>query len=214
MDPFSSFLVLKFNFHPSTISGYGVGRSPFFLCMRNSALGQATTCSLMVIQRTDHFPRVCYLSRTLGRSPSYHQCIGGEQCLPGPSIDQITFAGQPMGPSSLPQPPRFLRRMDPPSKLSSPLLLTLLVLVTLWTTASTLFHRTQIQRQERQPFPRQRWRSLQESHGVSYEGRVPLRTGYGTHFAFIYVGSPQPQRVSVILDTGSHWMAFPCTGCR
>lgn len=41
----------------------------------------------------------------------------------------------------------------------------------------------------------------------------PLYTGKGTHFAYVYVGTP-PQRVSVIVDTGSHHLAFPCTGCR
>lgn len=42
---------------------------------------------------------------------------------------------------------------------------------------------------------------------------APLYRGFGTHFAFIYVGSP-PQRVSVIVDTGSHHTAFPCKGCN
>lgn len=74
--------------------------------------------------------------------------------------------------------------------------------------------RSPILKQDRQPFPEHKRRSLQASHGIDYEGRMPLRTGYGTHFAFIYVGKPEPQRVSVILDTGSHWMAFPCTGCK
>ena len=36
--------------------------------------------------------------------------------------------------------------------------------------------------------------------------------GYGTHFAFLYVGSP-PVRQAVIIDTGSSYTAFPCTGC-
>lgn len=45
------------------------------------------------------------------------------------------------------------------------------------------------------------------------EGDLPLHAGYGTHFAYVYVGTPA-QRVSVILDTGSHWTAFPCTGCQ
>jgi hypothetical protein len=34
----------------------------------------------------------------------------------------------------------------------------------------------------------------------------------GTHFIYIWVGTP-PQRVSVIVDTGSHHTAFPCKGC-
>ena len=42
---------------------------------------------------------------------------------------------------------------------------------------------------------------------------APLYPGYGTHFAYLYVGTP-PQRQSVIVDTGSHYTAFPCTGDR
>eukprot|EP00600_Ochromonadales_sp_CCMP1393_P007988 CAMPEP_0174975692 /NCGR_PEP_ID=MMETSP0004_2-20121128/12592_1 /TAXON_ID=420556 /ORGANISM="Ochromonas sp., Strain CCMP1393" /LENGTH=867 /DNA_ID=CAMNT_0016226587 /DNA_START=128 /DNA_END=2731 /DNA_ORIENTATION=- len=41
----------------------------------------------------------------------------------------------------------------------------------------------------------------------------PLFPGYGTHFSYIYVGTP-PQRQSVIVDTGSHYTAFPCKGCK
>lgn len=41
---------------------------------------------------------------------------------------------------------------------------------------------------------------------------TPLYQGYGTHFSYVYVGTP-PQRQSVIIDTGSHFTAFPCTGC-
>lgn len=41
---------------------------------------------------------------------------------------------------------------------------------------------------------------------------TPLYPGYGTHFAYIFVGTP-PQRQSVIIDTGSHYTAFPCVGC-
>ena len=44
-------------------------------------------------------------------------------------------------------------------------------------------------------------------------GTAPLFEGIGTHYAHIYVGTP-PQRVSVIVDTGSHHTAFPCDGCR
>jgi Xylanase inhibitor N-terminal len=42
---------------------------------------------------------------------------------------------------------------------------------------------------------------------------APLNQGYGTHYAHIWVGSPKPQRQSVIVDTGSHFTAFPCKGC-
>jgi Xylanase inhibitor N-terminal len=43
---------------------------------------------------------------------------------------------------------------------------------------------------------------------------APLSHGYGTHYAHIWVGSPIPQRKSVIVDTGSHFTAFPCKGCE
>eukprot|EP01038_Epipyxis_sp_PR26KG_P008920 gene8920-12029_t len=46
----------------------------------------------------------------------------------------------------------------------------------------------------------------------NYTQLTPLYPGYGTHFTYIYVGTP-PQRQSVIIDTGSHFTAFPCTGC-
>ena len=42
---------------------------------------------------------------------------------------------------------------------------------------------------------------------------TPLFPGWGTHFAYVYAGTP-PQRVSVIIDTGSHFTAFPCAECR
>ncbi len=40
---------------------------------------------------------------------------------------------------------------------------------------------------------------------------TPLYPGYGTHFSYVYVGTPG-QRQSVIIDTGSQFTAFPCTG--
>jgi hypothetical protein len=43
---------------------------------------------------------------------------------------------------------------------------------------------------------------------------APLSQGYGTHYAHVWVGSPVPQRKSVIVDTGSHYTAFPCKGCH
>lgn len=43
---------------------------------------------------------------------------------------------------------------------------------------------------------------------------TPLYQGYGTHFSYVYIGSPVPQRQSVIIDTGSHYTAFPCVGCN
>ncbi|CEG49198.1 Aspartyl protease [Plasmopara halstedii] len=40
-----------------------------------------------------------------------------------------------------------------------------------------------------------------------------LGVGLGTHYAEIYLGIP-PQRASVILDTGSHYTALPCSSCH
>jgi len=34
---------------------------------------------------------------------------------------------------------------------------------------------------------------------------VPLSQGYGTHYANAWVGSPTPQRKTLIVDTGSHY---------
>ncbi|RLN71719.1 hypothetical protein BBJ29_006916 [Phytophthora kernoviae] len=42
---------------------------------------------------------------------------------------------------------------------------------------------------------------------------VPLHIGLGTHYTWVYAGTP-PQRASVIADTGSGIMAFPCSGCN
>ena len=54
-------------------------------------------------------------------------------------------------------------------------------------------------------------RKLNEFADTELSG--PLFEGLGTHYSFIWVGSP-PQRVSVIVDTGSHHTAFPCVGCK
>jgi hypothetical protein len=40
-----------------------------------------------------------------------------------------------------------------------------------------------------------------------------LYQGYGTHYVDLWVGSPTPQRQTVIVDTGSGVTAFPCSGC-
>jgi len=55
-------------------------------------------------------------------------------------------------------------------------------------------------------------RSAKRRLGIGSE-LTPLYQGYGTHFSYIYVGTP-PQRQSVIVDTGSHYTAFPCSGCQ
>ena len=58
--------------------------------------------------------------------------------------------------------------------------------------------------------PRRDRRRLHSKNGTEL---VPMYEGYGTHYTFLYVGNP-PQRQSVIIDTGSHITAFPCTGCK
>jgi hypothetical protein len=62
-------------------------------------------------------------------------------------------------------------------------------------------------------------RHLQEQEQIRLGGSynqyqaVPLAQGYGTHYTHLWVGSPKAQRQSVIVDTGSHYTAFPCKGC-
>jgi len=53
-------------------------------------------------------------------------------------------------------------------------------------------------------------------HGGQYinYAAAPLNQGYGTHYANLWVGHPKAQRKSVIVDTGSHFTAFPCKGCE
>jgi hypothetical protein len=46
-----------------------------------------------------------------------------------------------------------------------------------------------------------------------YQG-IPLSQGYGTHYVHLWVGSPIPQHQTTILETGSHFTAFPCQGCN
>jgi len=58
--------------------------------------------------------------------------------------------------------------------------------------------------------PAPRRRSLQQDSliiGALYQG-------YGTHYVDLWVGSPNPQRQTVIVDTGSGVTAFPCSGCN
>jgi hypothetical protein len=52
----------------------------------------------------------------------------------------------------------------------------------------------------------------QEQHAsfLSY----PLYLGYGAYYAEVFVGSPTPQRQTLLVDTGSYITAFPCEGCR
>lgn len=57
---------------------------------------------------------------------------------------------------------------------------------------------------------RRNWQSRRSLHFTMED--TPLFPGWGTHFAYVYAGTP-PQRVSVIVDTGSHFTAFPCSEC-
>jgi len=41
-----------------------------------------------------------------------------------------------------------------------------------------------------------------------------LYQGYGTHYIDLWVGTPNPQRQTVIVDTGSQLIAFPCSECH
>jgi len=50
-------------------------------------------------------------------------------------------------------------------------------------------------------------RGLQQQMGALYQG-------YGTHYVDVWIGSPTPQRQTVIVDTGSGVTAFPCSGCK
>mmetsp|Transcript_6059 Transcript_6059/g.7843 ORF Transcript_6059/g.7843 Transcript_6059/m.7843 type:complete len:582 (-) Transcript_6059:290-2035(-) len=59
---------------------------------------------------------------------------------------------------------------------------------------------------------RRRRRLGDEAKMLDSESTAPLFEGIGTHYAYIYIGTP-PQRVTVIVDTGSHHTAFPCLGC-
>ena len=54
-------------------------------------------------------------------------------------------------------------------------------------------------------------RGLQQQNVSLPMELAPLYPGYGTHYAYIYIGTP-PKRQSVIIDTGSHQTAFPCEG--
>ena len=44
--------------------------------------------------------------------------------------------------------------------------------------------------------------------------RDVLYEGYGVHYVDLWVGCPTPQRVTVIVDTGSSVTGFPCQDCH
>ncbi|KAF4141037.1 Eukaryotic aspartyl protease [Phytophthora infestans] len=51
------------------------------------------------------------------------------------------------------------------------------------------------------------------TRGALALSEAPLGVGYGTHYAEIHLGIPA-QRASVIVDTGSHLTALPCSTCN
>jgi hypothetical protein len=59
-----------------------------------------------------------------------------------------------------------------------------------------------------------------ENGGLVEDGNFPpvigqLFQGFGTHFVDLWVGTPTPQRQTLIVDTGSGVVAFPCEpACR
>lgn len=69
----------------------------------------------------------------------------------------------------------------------------------------------QLQRVQAEPGAKRSRRRVMYADGSPPE-LAPTFPGYGTHYAFVFVGTP-PQRQSVIIDTGSHYTAFPCVGC-
>ena len=63
------------------------------------------------------------------------------------------------------------------------------------------------------PLHAQKPHPLRQDRNLLSTELTPLYPGYGTHISYLFVGTP-PQRQSVIIDTGSSYTAFPCTGCR
>lgn len=59
---------------------------------------------------------------------------------------------------------------------------------------------------------RKRRRHLSSSSS-SFTQVNPLYQGYGTHYVDLWVGTPIPQRQTLIVDTGSAITAFPCEQC-
>lgn len=50
-------------------------------------------------------------------------------------------------------------------------------------------------------------------HSSSFTQVAALYQGYGTHYVDLWVGTPDPQRQTLIVDTGSAITAFPCEHC-
>lgn len=59
--------------------------------------------------------------------------------------------------------------------------------------------------------------SLRGSRGedsVRFPITLPLYQGYGSHYFEVYIGSPTPQRQTLLVDTGSDYTAIPCSQCK
>lgn len=65
---------------------------------------------------------------------------------------------------------------------------------------------------QRPPYSRFDPRALLPSNSTPL--MASLYQGYGTHYIDAYVGYPIPQRQTLIVDTGSHLIAFPCNSCQ
>lgn len=52
-----------------------------------------------------------------------------------------------------------------------------------------------------------------ETHKIDKQQIDSLYQGYGVHYIDLWVGTPQPQRQTVIVSTGNPRTAFPCAGC-
>jgi hypothetical protein len=67
----------------------------------------------------------------------------------------------------------------------------------------------------RSHYPRRRRRRHRRRHLQQDTLTIgALYQGYGTHYVDLWIGSPTPQRQTVIVDTGSGVTAFPCSGCN
>jgi len=57
-----------------------------------------------------------------------------------------------------------------------------------------------------------RTRTASKTQDGKLNHHYPLFQGFGSHYVTAWVGSP-PQRVTLLVDTGSYTTAFPCKGC-
>jgi hypothetical protein len=52
------------------------------------------------------------------------------------------------------------------------------------------------------------------TNAINVLSHAELYQGIGTHYVDLWVGTPNPQRQTLIIDTGSDITAFPCDPCR